>query len=475
MRRNSKIPLSCDNIVALSNTTRTENVLVGKNSDRPADESQPLIFNEGNTDEHGGTLELAYREIPQAETTFTTLGAAPYWCWGYELGINEHGLTIGNEAVFTKPLKRAIDQTRAGNPPENGILGMEYVRLGLERAKNAEDAVSVITDLLEQYGQFGSAVVGEDHEDGAYDNSYLICDSTEAWVLETAGTQWAANRIQSGTAAISNELTIRARITDQSQDLENQAYDQGWWNGEQPFDFAQAYTDHETPSQVSRIRIQRSRELLRSLKQNSGLGIPDCKRILRDHYEDTFLDGPKYNAALPDFLTICMHSSPADFTWGNTVSSVVFDIPVDGINTMWWTPIPPCVGVYVPFYVESGGIPEVISSTGTADRNLMPPADVPKDKYDDGSYWWEFMELLQNVKGDKQGSDFNRNQPIVRSVFDDLEEAFMLEAESIEQEANELLTAGETAEAQELLATFSADCISTVRQNIDRLNRMIQQ
>lgn len=30
-------------------------------------------------------------------------------------------------------------------------------------------------------------------------------------------------------------------------------------------------------------------------------------RILRDHYEGTFLGGPYFNAALPDFLTLCMH------------------------------------------------------------------------------------------------------------------------------------------------------------------------
>lgn len=475
MRKSSNIPLSCDNIVALSNTTRTGHVIVGKNSDRPASESQPLVFNGASEYGDGESIELAYREIPQAEKRFTTLGTAPYWCWGYELGINEHGLTIGNEAVFTKPLKRAIDQTCSGNPPENGILGMEYVRLGLERAKTAETAVDVITDLLEEYGQFGSGVAGEDHEEGAYDNSYLICDTNEAWILETAGTHWAANRISSDTAAISNELTIRSRITDHSRGLKKRAYEQGWWSGDEPFDFARAYTDHETSSQVSRIRVRRSKEMLCSLERDGEISIGDCKRILRDHYEDTFIDGPKYNAALPDFLTICMHSSPADFTWGNTVSSAIFDLTNEGINTMWWTPIPPCVGVYVPFYVESGGVPEVISRAGTAGREPVSPPDAPDDKYADNSYWWEFMNLLQNVKGDEQGSEFDRNQPIVRSVFDDLEEAFVIEAESVEREAQELYAAGETVEANELLSTFSADCISTVRQTVERLNRMLQQ
>ncbi|WP_276253182.1 C69 family dipeptidase [Halomontanus rarus] len=473
MRVRTTIPLSCDNVAALPDVTKRGHVIVGKNSDRPATESQPLVFNDGNSHAAGDPIELAYRDLPRTETTFATLGAAPYWCWGYELGINEHGVTIGNEAVFTKPLRRALDQARAGTHQEHGIIGMEYVRLGLERAETARAAVDVITDLLERYGQFGSAVAGESDEEGAYDNSYLLCDRDEAWILETAGTHWAAKRISSGTAAISNELSIRSRSTDRSRGLEERARAREWWSGDHPFDFARAYTDHETAAQVSRIRVQRSRELLRSMERTGEIDIGDCKRILRDHYEETFLDGPKFNAALPDFLTICMHSSPAEFTWGNTVSSVVFDLSPDGIDTMWWTPIPPCVGAYVPFYVDSGGVPDVVSRAGTAGRDLTAPPNVPRDDYAEGSYWWEFMALLELVKGDEHGSEFNRNQPIVRSVFDEVEDAFVIEAEAVEREAQELYAAGDPDAARTVLSSFSADCVSTVRRTIDRLTRML--
>ena len=56
------------------------------------------------------------------------------------------------------------------------------------------------------------------------------------------------------------------------------------------------------------------------------------KRIARDHYEDTFLRGPYFDAADPDCLTVCMHNSPADFTWGNTASSCVAVLPAQGVE-----------------------------------------------------------------------------------------------------------------------------------------------
>lgn len=67
-------------------------------------------------------------------------------------------------------------------------------RLGLERADTAEKAVTVITELLEKYGQGGSCL--EDECSFTYHNSFLISDRVEAWLLETSGTYWAAEKIQ---------------------------------------------------------------------------------------------------------------------------------------------------------------------------------------------------------------------------------------------------------------------------------------
>ena len=65
----------------------------------------------------------------------------------------------------------------------------------MERSATADEALEVITDLLEQFGQGGPC--SDTKEDFFYHNSFLVADSKEAWILETAGRLWAAEKITS--------------------------------------------------------------------------------------------------------------------------------------------------------------------------------------------------------------------------------------------------------------------------------------
>lgn len=67
------------------------------------------------------------------------------------------------------------------------------LRLALERGSSAWVALSVITELLENHGQGGAC--REDPEHFSYHNTFLLVDRQEAWVLETAGKLWAAQKI----------------------------------------------------------------------------------------------------------------------------------------------------------------------------------------------------------------------------------------------------------------------------------------
>ena len=127
------------------------------------------------------TVRCTYIEIPQAPRTHAVLLSRPFWIWGAEMGANEHGVVIGNEAVFaTLPPGR----TRA-------LIGMDLLRLGLERGATAAEAVDVITGLLERHGQGGNCGLRHEH---FYDNSFLVADAREAFVIETVGRMWAVER-----------------------------------------------------------------------------------------------------------------------------------------------------------------------------------------------------------------------------------------------------------------------------------------
>ena len=81
---------------------------------------------------------------------------------------------------------------------------MDLVRLALERASTAVDAVHVITTLLERHGQGGS---GHEGVDRPYWSSFLVADPRAAFVVDTSGPRLAVERVDRARAT-SNRTTI---------------------------------------------------------------------------------------------------------------------------------------------------------------------------------------------------------------------------------------------------------------------------
>ena len=135
----------CDTFVVLPPFTADGSVIFGKNSDREPNEAQALEFHPAQSHPAGQTVKCTYLEIPQVRETHAVLLSRPFWMWGAEMGANEKGVVIGNEAVFTKmPLDR-----------KGGLTGMDLLRLALERADTAEQAVETVIQLLADHGQGG--------------------------------------------------------------------------------------------------------------------------------------------------------------------------------------------------------------------------------------------------------------------------------------------------------------------------------
>ncbi|XP_074159183.1 secernin-3 isoform X2 [Sminthopsis crassicaudata] len=222
-------PTSCDTFVALPPTTIGNRTIFGKNSDRVFDEVQEIVYFPAAFHGSGKKLECTYIEIEQVSETYAVILSRPSWLWGAEMGANEHGVCIGNEAVWGR--EEVSD--------EEALLGMDLVRLGLERADTAEKAVTTIVNLLEKYGQGGNC---SESMVFSYHNSFLIADRHEAWILETAGQYWAAEKIEEGVRNISNQLCITTKIDREHPKMREYAKEKGWWDGQKEFDFTAVYS-----------------------------------------------------------------------------------------------------------------------------------------------------------------------------------------------------------------------------------------
>ncbi|XP_074550950.1 secernin-3 [Halichoeres trimaculatus] len=271
-------PSSCDTFVALPPSTEGQRIIFGKNSDRPCDEVQEVVYFPATDYEAGAKVECTYIEIDQAAHTYAVVLSKPAWLWGAEMGANEHQVCIGNEAVWG----------RESSDGDEALLGMDLVRLGLERADTAEKAVDVIAELLEKYGQGGSCM--EDKSGFTYHNSFLISDRQEAWLLETSGKYWAAERVEAGHRNISNEYDITTEIDKEHPEMRQYAKNQGWWNGKAQFNFAGAYS-YATPGliEASGSRYCEGKRMLG--KSNGHITAETMMDILRDKDSGINMEG----------------------------------------------------------------------------------------------------------------------------------------------------------------------------------------
>jgi hypothetical protein len=186
----------CDSLVALPAAAGGA-TLFAKNSDRPVGEAQLLEFQSAAIGR--GVRRCTYISVaPEPDETFSVLGSRPSWGWGFEHGVNENGLAVGNHRITTRKDPR---------PYADALNGMDLVRLTLERSPDAAAGVAILTELLERYGQGGSCFDPASTSRKPYWSSFLLADPEEAWVVETSGTEWMADQVER-TYTMSNRTTI---------------------------------------------------------------------------------------------------------------------------------------------------------------------------------------------------------------------------------------------------------------------------
>ena len=399
----------CDTIVALGNSTKDGSVIFAKNSDRDPNEAHEVVIIPRQKHVPGSSVKCTYVEIPQISETYQVLLCKPFWIWGAEMGANEFGVTIGNEAVFTR--------IPYGKTP--GLIGMDFLRLAFERAITADESMDVIRTLLEQYGQSGNC--GFSHP-MYYHNSYLICDKKSAWVLETAGKEWAAEKVES-VRSISNAITIGKHWDKASANLVSFAIEKGWCKKKDDFDFSHCYSEPI----YTRFSDARNRQICTSteLLNNSGKITPELMiKILRSHsVQRTEYWRPDSGIIGAD---VCMHSGWGPIRLSQTTGSLVTHND-EKLSTHWVTATAaPCTSIFKPVWLDTG-----IPDTGSS----------PTGEFDPESLFW-------------------RHELVHRRVLEDYPEKINLIGEDItEVESFFFLKSGSLVSASaEDRKKFSVDC-----------------
>jgi secernin len=308
--------------------------------------------------------------------------------------------------------------------------------LALERSTTARAALEVITDLLARHGQGGSC--GLTHP-FFYHNSFLIADGHEAWVLETAGREWAAEQVRD-VRAISNAITIGKSWDLASKGLVAYAVRRGWCRGSADFDFGRCYSDFiYTRFSAARARQCRTTELLAASK--GRITLETMLTALRDHGSATPADWSPVRALAG--ADVCMHASAGPIRSSQSVGSLVSHLTPQA-QTLWVTgTAAPCTGIFKPVWLDS---------------DLPDLGPTPTARYDAAALWWQHEALHRAVL-----RDYAMRLNLYREERDALEADFRSGAFN-----------GATRPAPER-AAFSAQCFAKAAQATQRWTAQVQQ
>lgn len=295
----------CDTFVVLR--SKSGYPIFGKNSDRDANE--PQIFTFIGKEDYKEKIKTTYIEIDPYEKRYSIFLSKPVWLWGGEMGINEVGVSIGNEAVFTKIKYK-----------ETGLTGMDMIRIALETSQTSIEAVNKLIEINEKYGQGGNCGY---EKKMFYHNSFLISDSNDAYVLELVDKYYAYKKIDE-FYNISNKLSIKndfdkihpelSKITDFEKQFSNKIYT--FFSG-------------------SSVREKRGKELLEKEEKHSKKSFI---KILSDRGTDKFAS----------MKNISMNAGGGLIS-SQTTSSMI--IEYGKINTIWFTTSPnPEISLFKPTF-----------------------------------------------------------------------------------------------------------------------------
>ncbi len=345
-------------------------VFFAKNSDREPGEAQLVVRIPAVANDRRARLKTTYIEVDQTANRHGVILSKPFWIWGAEMGVNDRGVVIGNEAVFTRVMEKTP-----------GLIGMDLLRLGLERGDTAEHSLHVIIEMLETYGQGG--ICGYRDRRLRYDNSFIIADSGQAWVLETAGRHWAAKAVTSASC-ISNCLTIGEDYDLTSNGLEDFAKQRGLFSGQGRLNFKKTFDTRFIPFfAASRYRLGLSSSLLKGMANGGPMHLGKMMNALRSHFKEPYAPAEGTNR------DICMHAG-GPIRRSQTCGSMVSRLVPKNPSHFFTGTSAPCLSVFKPAAFD----PDIRFSVLNPDEKTVV-----------GSLWRRHEEIHRRLIFNKEARD----------------------------------------------------------------------
>ena len=422
---------SCTSMVALGNSTATGATIYAKNSDRPVNEAQPMCFFPAKDYPEGAEVKCTFICVPQVKHTYACIGSKPSVFFGFEHGINEYGVIIGNEQVSGKEIPEL----------QWGLIGMDILRLALERSKTAEEAVGIIGNLLETYGTGGDP----NTRIPQFNSNFIIADAKDAYLFESHQRSWVAKKVDS-VGYLSNCYSIE-EYDFIGDNVTEEAIKKGWLKEGQNFNPAKAWTIDDCVFGESEGFVRYAR-LNKLMKRKTSLTLKNMMNNLRDHYDGEVLGQTIFSPVSSKIPTICSH--PGGLSGCASAASVVAeirsDVPRELRFTYWGSMAPPCCSIFRPFY-NIDWLPE----------DLQKAASL----YDDKSQWWLFIELERYI-----ALSYDELSPVVKEEFNIKENEFIEESKHIEKTYS-----GDISVLKEFTSRTCIESTNLARKHLDKIKK----
>ncbi|MCL6003261.1 MAG: hypothetical protein M1556_06445 [Candidatus Thermoplasmatota archaeon] len=307
----------CDTVCSLKgNNSDPRTSMFGKNSDRDPNEIQVVEFYPRMV--RNGKVRTTYIEVEYEGKTNAVVLSRPRWMWGAEMGVNERGVVAGNEAIFAPPKNR-----------DKRLLGMDLLRLGLEKGADASSVANTIIEYLKTYGQGGS---NDQSKEEYYNNLFLISDLKEAFELTVIGKEYLLKKTGS-YHSVSNRISESDKDGNEVVKVSPQ------------FSYRQDYLYTKLGRGAERFRF--TSQALEDKSRNVQL--QDIFRVMRHH------DGSWSHPRMGTNRDVCMHAGPLSRRF-QTVNSVVVETTERGI-VIWSTfSSNPCISLYKPVLFSGTGL-----------------------------------------------------------------------------------------------------------------------